>query len=168
MYKIIIACDKFKGSLSALEACTWIKKDILSTSPPDTKCDTHPMADGGEGTMAILTDHLGLEAVSVLVRDPLGRMITASYGVNGPEAFIETSVSCGLQLLQPYEQNPMNANTYGVGQMICDAIDRGCKTIHLFVGGSATTDGGAGMAAALGYVFKDEKGDAFVPIGKTL
>ena len=151
MYKIIIACDKFKGSLTASEACRWLQKGILSTSNvSNIQCEIHPMADGGEGTLAILKNHLNLEYIDIDVNDPIGRVISTYYGVHGSEAYIETSKACGLQLLHPREQNPLYTNTYGVGQMILDAVQRGYASIHLFVGGSAITDGGAGMASVLG------------------
>ncbi|MFZ1749857.1 MAG: glycerate kinase [Saprospiraceae bacterium] len=168
MPSIIIACDKFKGSLTADEACTWIQKGILSTAPDHTICDVHPVADGGEGTLSILSQHLGLTAAEVAVQDPLGKVMTARYGYLRDEAYIETSASCGLQLLHVDERNPMLTHTYGVGQMIADALAKGMKKIHLFVGGSATTDGGAGMAAALGYRFRDAQGKVFTPTGGSL
>ncbi|MBK8670974.1 MAG: glycerate kinase [Saprospiraceae bacterium] len=149
---ILIACDKFKGTLSAIDACQAIKKGIHHVSD-NLMCDVHAMADGGEGSLSSLRLHIPMQSVQITVSDPLGRPVQAEYGYCDHTAYIETAAACGLQHLNHHERNPLNTSTYGVGLMIMDAIQRGCQTIHLFVGGSATHDGGAGMASACGFRF---------------
>ena len=163
----LIAIDKFKDSISASRAAHCLSEGILSTS---TLAQTiiHPMSDGGDGTLDILAFHLGLEIHEVKVADPLHRTISAKYGIKDQVAYIESSLACGLSLLTKEERNPSKTTTFGVGQLINNAINKGCKKIHLFLGGSATNDGGTGMASALGYKFLDNFGQEFIPTGNTL
>jgi len=165
--KILIAPDKFKGSLTALEACKAISRGVKEYDP-GIETILHPMADGGEGTLEILRDLPGLETVSLSVNGPLFRPVRAFYKKNKVTAFIEMATASGLGLLKKEEQNCLYTTTLGTGEMILDAIGQGVKNIFLFVGGSATNDAGMGMAAALGYRFLDEFGMALKPIGESL
>lgn len=156
--KIVIAADSFKESLSAHQACTAIQRGFMQILP-HADCVCVPMADGGEGTTDALIAACGGEKVSVRVSDPLGRPINAQYGIlpNGT-AVMEMAQAAGLHLLTPAERNPMKTSTYGVGEMIADALNRGVQHIILGIGGSATNDGGAGMAQALGFRLRDKMG----------
>ena len=165
--KILIAPDKFKGSLSAKEVCEAIEIGIKKF---DANIDviSHPLADGGEGSLDILKYYFPLKKVEVEVQNPLFRTITASYLLSNDTAYIEMSNASGLQLLDKKEQNCFYTSTIGTGQLILDAIQKKVKNIVLFIGGSATNDAGIGMAAALGYLFFDAKGFQLKPIGKEL
>lgn len=157
--KIIIAPDSFKGSLTALEVAKSIEKGIKKV---DESIETVivPMADGGEGTVQSLIDATGGKIIQTTVHDPLFRQINSFYGImgDGKTAVIEMAAASGLPLLKNEEQNPLKTSTFGTGELIKDAINKGCTTIILGLGGSATNDGGAGMAQALGVRFLDEKG----------
>jgi glycerate kinase len=158
--KILIATDAFKDALSAMEACQTIQRGLLAA---DSTLNTvlFPLADGGEGTAEILTFHAQGKTITLTVHDPLFRQIEASYGIsaNGKTAFIEMAQAAGLQRLAPNERNPLHTSTYGVGEMIRDALHRGAEKIILGIGGSATNDAGIGMAHALGFSFLDENGN---------
>ena len=129
---------------------------------------THPLADGGEDSIDILAEYFSFLTVSCGVSDPLGREIEAYYYLSEKTAFIELAVASGLVLLAPEEQNPMHTSTFGTGELIKDAIQKGATSIFLFVGGSATHDGGMGIAQALGFRFLDKNGSALKPCGKNL
>lgn len=165
--KIIIAPDKFKGSLSAREVCSAIRTGIRRVYP-EAELIEHPLADGGEGSLDILSDHLVAETWEAIVQDPLFRPLRASYLKRGSTAYIEMARASGLPLLKPTERNARITTTYGTGQLIRNAIQRGCEEIMLFVGGSATNDGGIGMANALGYRFLDKLGKPIRPVGEEL
>jgi len=167
--QILIAPDKFRGSLEAAEVCQAVKEGILSAYP-QAHVISIPLADGGEGTTKILTEQSKGKFITAKVQDPLGRLMDASYGLSGDEqtAFIEMASASGLKLLSAHEYNPWLTSTFGTGQLILDAIDKGVRKIILGIGGSATTDGGIGMAAALGYHFLDENGKVLIPIGESL
>lgn len=158
--KIVIAPDSFKGSVSALEAGNAIRDGILKV---DHEIDTIvvPMADGGEGIVQSLIDATGGNIIRTTVHDPLFRTIDSFYGIlgDGKTAVIEIAAASGLPLLKPEERDPMKATSYGTGELIIDAMDKGCTNILLGLGGSATNDGGIGMAQALGVCFLDEKGN---------
>ncbi len=166
---ILLAPDKFKGSLSASEVCLAIERGLNRISPLILVISM-PMADGGEGTYELLTTHSNGSIVTCQVSDPLFRKINASYGISGDgsTAFIEMASASGLQLLTKEEHNPLKTTTFGTGELIADAINRGVKKIVLAIGGSATNDAGIGMAAALGmkFIAVDEK--KFEPIGENL
>lgn len=166
---ILIACDSFKDALPAFDVCHAIQRGI-SMGLPNAKCRIFPMADGGEGLIAVLSYHLGLEQVVVEVCDPLFRKIKAHYNINREKgiAYIEMAQAAGLQLLTPAERNPLYTTTYGVGELIRDAINNGAKHIVVGLGGSATNDGGMGMADALGFQFLDSKGNKIKPVGEQL
>lgn len=158
--KIVIAMDSFKGSMTSMEAGNAAKEGILKVMP-DTKVVVKPLADGGEGTMEALLEGMGGEKVTVQVSDPLGRRIEANYaeviGGNGRKtAVIEMAQAAGLTLLAEKERNPYKTTTFGFGEIISHAIDRGCRDFIVGIGGSATNDGGIGMLRALGYCFWDE------------
>ncbi|GLU51907.1 glycerate kinase [Dyadobacter frigoris] len=154
---ILIAPDKFRGSLEASEVCQSVAEGIR-LAYPDAEIISVPLADGGEGTMRILTEQSKGKFVTTVVHDPLGRYIEAEYGLSGDgnTAFIEMAAASGLNLLKPEERNPLLTNTYGTGELILYAINSGVKKIILGIGGSATTEAGIGMASALGYKFLDE------------
>jgi glycerate kinase len=167
--KIILAPDKFKGSLTGMQFCAAAEeglKEIL----PNTEIIKLPLSDGGDGTIEILEYHLKGQRVTVKVNDPLFRVIEASYLYMDTidTAFIEMAEASGMYLLKPEEQNCFHTTTLGTGDLILDAINKGAKTIILGIGGSATNDCGMGMAIALGYKFKDKDGVELSPIGKNL
>ena len=157
--KIIIAPDSFKGSLSALEVCEAASRGIASVSG-DIEVVTVPMADGGEGTVQSLVDATGGRLVTARVKGPLGKPVQATYGIlgDGVTAVIEMAAASGLPLVPPGERNPEHTTTYGTGELIKAALDAGAKKLIVGLGGSATTDGGLGMAAALGAKLLDKGG----------
>lgn len=158
--KIAVAPDSYKGSLSAKEVSDAIERGIK-------KCDSTaevvkvPMADGGEGTVRALVDATGGRIIDVTVSDPLMRRINAFYGILGDNstAVIEMSAASGLTLLSKDERDPLITTTYGTGELIIDALNRGCTKIIIGIGGSATNDGGEGMAKALGVKFIGSNGN---------
>ena len=164
---VLIASDKFKGSLTAHEVCQSVAEGV-HTVYPEADITQLPMADGGEGSLEVLMDALGLEHREVVVKDPLFRAIKARYGKIGSVAYIEMALSSGLQLLQPEERRALLTSTMGVGELISDALHSGAKKIFLFVGGSATNDGGAGMLRGLGYQLLDEVGRELSGTGEDL
>ena len=167
--KILIAPDKFKGSLEAAEVCSAAEAGIKLAFPNAT-VKSIPLADGGEGTTQILNNFSNGRFVTAHVQDPLGRIIDAKYGISGDgkTAFIEMAAASGLLLLKPEECNPLNTSTFGTGELIKHAIENGAENIILGIGGSATTDGGIGMAAALGYKFYDLSNSLLLPIGSAM
>jgi glycerate kinase len=166
---ILIAPDKFKGSLSASEVCDAVSEALLEMNA-SIQITKVPLADGGEGTFEILVAQSKGRIKKVTVVDPLQRPITAEYGLSkdGTSAFIEMAKSSGLQLLKEKERNPLYTTTAGTGQLIADALNEGVTNIILGIGGSATNDAGIGMAHALGYRFLDRENHPLSPIGKSL
>ena len=163
--KILVSPDSFKGSLTALDAAQAMQKGILSAKEDFGITESIdiiiiPMADGGEGTVdAIVSANHG-RIIKTRVLDPLGREIGSFFGVLPDNtAVIEMAAASGLNLIKSDERNPMKTTTYGTGQLIKAALDIGCKNIIIGIGGSATNDGGAGMAQALGAKFLDKNGD---------
>lgn len=154
---IIIAPDSFKGTMSAIEVCETVKGEFLKIAPDaDIRC--LPIADGGEGTVDALLFNGG-EKVSVTVKDPYFNDIESFYGIlPDGTAVIEMAAASGLPLVGE-NKNPLLTTTYGTGQLIAAALDRGCKDILIGIGGSATNDGGIGCAAALGASFSDSDGN---------
>ncbi|MCL4150104.1 UNVERIFIED_CONTAM: hypothetical protein GTU68_015535, partial [Idotea baltica] len=144
-------------TLTAAQVCESITLG-LHDYDLDIEVVSHPLADGGEGTLDLLETILNLERVPVEVKDPLYRSIGSYYLRNESSAFIEMALASGLQLLKSEERNPLLTSTYGTGQLIKHAIKHGAKHIYLMIGGSATNDGGAGMAEALGFQFSAEHG----------
>ena len=169
MKKITLAFDSFKGSLTSREVAEAFAQGIHSIVP---QCEvrTAYIADGGEGTVEALTDTLGGSYVKLQVSDPLGRPIEAKYGLidNGKTAIIEMASASGLPLLKEEERNPMLTSTYGTGEMMADAMRRGCRKILMGIGGSATNDAGVGMLQALGYTFRDKCGNTLTGGGEIL
>ncbi len=157
--KIVIAPDSFKGSLTALQAAEAIQTGIRRVDK-GIQTVLVPIADGGEGTVHSLVNVSGGRIIEVAVNDPLQRMIKSFYGImgNGKTAVIEMAAASGLTLLAPEERNPLHTSTYGFGELIMDALCRGCTAFILGLGGSATNDAGCGMANALGIRFLDING----------
>ena len=162
--RILVAPDKFKGSLSAVDAAGAITRGFR-TVWPEAEISSAPIADGGEGFAETLNSVLGGEWIETRAQDPLGREVCARYAWVEAErlAIIEMSEASGLWRLKKEELAPLRANTFGTGQLIRHAIERGAKKIFIGLGGSATTDGGVGMAAALGYNFLTDDGDDLDP-----
>ncbi len=157
--RIIIAPDSFKGSLTALEVAKSIERGIKKADANITTVLV-PMADGGEGTVQSLIDASGGQIIETVVCDPLMRQIKSFYGIMGDNktAVIEMAAASGLPLLTPNERNPQKTSTFGTGELIADALSKGCSNIIIGIGGSATNDGGTGMAQALGVKFFDKQG----------
>lgn len=167
--KVLLCPDKFKGSLDARGVCRALEEGVRQVYPhADVK--SSPMADGGEGTCALLTDIHHGQVVEMKVTGPLFTPVTARYGISGDGqmAFIEMAEASGLTLLRPEERNPMLTTSFGTGELIADAIRRKVQKIILGIGGSATNDAGIGMAAALGFSFCDKSGEVLKPIGENL
>ena len=156
--KIVIAIDSLKGSLSSMEAGHAIEQGIRNDLP-ETKVLVKPLADGGEGTTEALVEGLGGDMVQVQVHGPLETPVNAAYGVirESNTAIMEMAAAAGI-ILVGKDKRPLDATTYGVGEMIRDAITRGCREFIIGIGGSATNDGGIGMLTALGYEFLDAEG----------
>lgn len=167
--KLVIAPDKFKGSLSGIEFCDAVEEGIKSVLP-QAEIVKLPLADGGDGTFEILNYHLKGKKITLPVQDPLFRTIMASYLwiQSSKTAYIEMAQASGLNLLTQEEQNCFYTTSFGTGELIKDAMDKGAKTIILGIGGSATNDCGIGMATALGYKFLDKNGKELAPIGKNM
>lgn len=166
--KVVLAPDSFKGSLSALEVAEAMKEGILNVDR-NVEIETAPMADGGEGTTDNVIQTFGGSEEYVEVSGPVGRPVTAKYGIfKENKCVIEVAESSGLTLLAPEERDPLMTTTFGLGQLIKDALDKGCRTFVIGLGGSATNDGGAGMAAALGYGLLDEDGNGIPCCGGAL
>jgi len=156
--KVLIAIDSFKGSLTSLEAGRAAERGILRAMP-DADVTVKPLADGGEGTAEALITGMGGRTKSVTVHDPLGREITAEYGIlPDGTAVMEMAAAAGLTLLGEDERDIMAASTCGVGEMIADAVRKGCRDFIIGIGGSATNDGGAGCLQALGFGLFDSNG----------
>lgn len=156
MLKILIACDKYKGSLTASQVCKTIENAIKDLDS-SVITELNPMADGGEGTLETLVDSLDGEYIDATVKDPLGNDIRARYGMlKDKTAVIEMAAASGLWLVPFEKRNPMETTSYGTGQLIRMAIENNARKIILGIGGSATNDGGMGMAQALGIRFYDD------------
>ena len=152
--KIVIASDSFKGSLSSMEVAQAATRGIKAVYP---NCEVIAVnvADGGEGTVEAIVNTLGGEMVTATVSDPLDRPIQARYGIAGNKAIIEMAAASGLPLLRPEERNPWLTSTHGTGELIMDAMRRGCRQFLIGIGGSATNDAGTGMLQAMGFRFYD-------------
>lgn len=153
--KIVVAIDSFKGSMTSMQAGYAAKEGVLRAMP-DAEVVVRPLADGGEGTTDALVEGFGGMMRTIVVAGPIGNQVLASYGIL-PEkqmAIIEMAAASGITLEK--DKKPLEATTYGVGEMIVDAINEGCKNFIIGIGGSATNDGGVGMLQALGYIFLDE------------
>ncbi|WP_333795098.1 glycerate kinase [Hyphomicrobium sp.] len=157
--KIVIAPDSFKENLSSLDVACELEAGLRRVWP-EAEYVKVPMADGGEGTVQSLVDATGGRIVSCTVKGPLGRPVEAAYGLlgDGRTAVIEMAAASGLPLVPRDERDPLRASTFGTGELIADAIHRGVEEIIIGIGGSATNDGGAGLAQALGMRFLDKDG----------
>ncbi len=159
MLKVAIAPDSFKGSMTAMQAASCIETGLKRVLK-GVSCRKIPMADGGEGTVQAIVDATGGTFLKRTVSDPLGRRIKATFGLSGDgkTAVMEMAEASGLALLKPRERNPMKTSTYGTGEMMQHALKLGVRKILIGIGGSATNDGGTGMARALGVKFLDANG----------
>lgn len=157
---IMILIDSFKGSMTSIEAGNAAKAGILKAHP-DAEVTVRPLADGGEGTTDALIQGLGGERIELSVTGPMGTPVKACYGIlgDGTTAVMEMAQAAGITLVDADKKNPGAATTYGVGEMIKDAVIRGCRKFIIGIGGSATNDGGLGMLKALGIKFLTEDGD---------
>ena len=168
MLKFVLIPDSFKGTLSSRQVCDILEKTILARFP-DSPITKIPVADGGEGSVDAFLEALGGEKVFVEVTGPLFERMTAFYGLidDGKTAVIEMAVCAGLPLVED-RKNPLHTTTFGVGELMKAALDRGVSKIIMGLGGSCTNDGGTGCAAALGVRFLDADREPFVPVGGTL
>ena len=163
--KVVVAIDSFKGSLSSMEAGQAIAEGVKRVYQ-HAEVVVRPLADGGEGTVEALVEGMGGVFVTKEVIGPLGENVEAVYGIIESKddlsktAIIEMSAAAGITLVPEESRNPMNTTTYGVGELILDAIERGCRHFIVGIGGSATNDGGVGMLQALGYDFVTQEGKA--------
>lgn len=157
MKKIVVASDSFKGSLSSVDVALSAEKGVKEVFPA---CDVVKInvADGGEGTVDAVVEALNGKKVRINVSNPIGAPVEAEYGVAGDTAIIEMAAASGLPLLTPEQRNPWVTSTYGTGEMILDALNRGCSKFLVGIGGSATNDAGTGMLQALGFRFYDNNG----------
>ena len=167
--KIVIAPDSFKGSLTALQVAEAMEVGLRRVFP-DAAIENIPMADGGEGTVQSLVDATDGEILTAQVLDPLGNPIDAQYGVLGDKvtAVIEMAAASGLTLVPPDKRDPRITTTYGTGELIRAALAHGCRKLIIGIGGSATNDGGAGMAQALGAKLLTASGKQIEPGGGSL
>ncbi|CAM1345503.1 glycerate kinase [Tenacibaculum amylolyticum] len=167
--KIVIAPDKFKGTLTSFEFCDIFESTFQKLLPKATVISL-PLADGGDGTIDIAQHYLGGEFISKEVRNAYGVIVNANYlySESTKTAFIEMAEASGMKTIVHNDLNVKEASTFGTGELILDAINKGAETIILGLGGSATNDCGIGMAKALGYCLLDESGNEVVPIGKNL
>jgi glycerate 2-kinase len=171
--RILVAPDKFKGSLTALEAAQAMERGIRKALP-DARVVMVPLADGGEGTVEAMVNVPGGQTINITVMGPLGNAVRSKFGLIGPSVLsqvglgakgtgmfsgiIEMALASGLSLVPADKRNPMITTTYGTGELIRAALHESCKKIIIGIGGSATTDGGMGMAQALGATFFDKNG----------
>lgn len=162
--RVFVAIDSFKGSLTSLQAGNAVKEAVLQADS-QAEVRVHPIADGGEGTVEAVCTAMNGVLTDVTVTGPLGAPVQAQYGIlPGKIAVIEMSATAGITLIPAELRNPMKTTTFGVGELIKDAISRGCRHFIVGIGGSATNDGGVGMLSALGFRFLDEKGQQ-IPFG---
>lgn len=165
--KILVAVDSFKGSLGSREAGEIIKAAILEELT-GAEVIVKPLADGGEGTVEALTEGLGGDFIDLDVKGPLGGKVRATYGVVEDMAIMEMAQASGLTLVDKRERNPLKTTSYGLGDMIVDALDRGYRNFIIGIGGSATNDLGLGMLTRLGFKFLDQAGERVGICGRDL
>lgn len=167
--KIVIAVDSFKGSLSSIEAERAAEEGIKAAMP-GAETVLMPLADGGEGTVEAFVLGAGAKEIHLTVTGPLGKPVACTYGILEEErtAVIEVAAAAGLTLTPEKERNPLNTTSYGVGEIIRDAIEKGCRRFIVGMGGSATNDGGLGMLNALGFHFKNIHGESAGIYGRDL
>jgi len=167
--KTVIAIDSLKGSLTSIEAGNAIMEGI-KRADPGAEVVVRPLADGGEGTTETLVAGLGGRMEEITVTGPLGAPVVAEYGIiaESQTAIMEMATAAGITLVSDSERNPLNTTTFGVGEMIADAIEKGCRNFIIGIGGSATNDGGLGMLSALGFEFLDKDGNSVEIFGRGL
>ena len=158
--KVVVAIDSLKGSLSSIEAGMAIRDGVLAAKP-DAEVIVKPLADGGEGTTDALIEGMNGKRIDLTVTGPMGTPVNAYYGylADSHTAVMEMASAAGITLVPAAEKNPLLATSYGVGEMMNDALQRGCRNFIIGIGGSATNDGGIGMLKALGVRFLDENGE---------
>ncbi len=166
--KIVIAPDSFKGSNSSIMVAGYIERGVRKVFP-SAVIEKIAVADGGEGTVEAVLEDTGGSVVGVSAAGPLGDRVEAEYGLlDNSTAVMEMASASGLTLVPEDKRDPERSSTYGTGELIKDALEKGCKKIIIGIGGSGTNDGGSGMAEALGVVFLDEDGEKFSPSGGDL
>ncbi|MEO1450389.1 MAG: glycerate kinase [Bacteroidota bacterium] len=165
--KILIACDKFKGSLSAPKVCAALAEGLLPQDP-DMEILHIPLADGGDGSLDIIAADPEAQLITLPTVDPLGRHMHTRYAILGSTAWIEVAAASGLVLLNEQERSAMDTHTIGTGRLIADALRRGIRDIVLMAGGSATNDAGLGILLALGFRFLNKKDRPLDPTGRHL
>lgn len=166
---IVLIPDKFKGSLTAAQVRQAIAEGVR-TRFPEARFTAFEASDGGDGFLDAVAAVRPLQRHTLQVQDPLGRPVSASYGYDPErqEAFVEMARASGLVLVEPGLRDALKTNTYGTGELLRDALNRGARTLYVGLGGSATSDGGTGIARALGYRFLDAQGQELRPAGGTL
>lgn len=157
VHKVVLAFDSFKGSLASGEVGEAASRGVKNVFP-EAQTVVVPVADGGEGTVEAVVGATGGRIVTARVTDPLGGKIDAPYGISGDTAIIEMAAASGLPLVPQEKRNPWVTTSYGTGELICDALRRGCRKFLVGIGGSATNDAGTGMLRALGFRFLDREG----------
>lgn len=163
--KVVTAIDSFKGSLTSMQAGQAASEGIKKVYP-GAEVFVRPIADGGEGTVDALVEGMNGKRCAIDVTGPLGKSVRAEYGImeETRTAIMEMSAASGITLITDKERNPLHTTTFGVGEMIKDAINKGCRNFIMGIGGSATNDGGIGMLQALGFGILDKEGNQ-VPFG---
>ena len=163
--KVVVAIDSFKGSLSSLQAGSAVR-EAIQTVDPMAEVFVRPIADGGEGTVDALSALSSAQKITLSVTGPLGAPVDAQYCIIPDKnmAVIEMAAAAGIILVAPEQRDPLKTTTYGVGELIRDALGHGCREFLIGIGGSATNDGGAGMLSALGFRFLDKDGKE-IPLG---
>lgn len=167
--KLVLLPDKFKGSLTAAEVCDAITRGVRQVHPA-AELAAFPASDGGDGFLEAVRAVRDVETVEGVVEDPLGREIRAPFLLDAPrgEAFLEMAAASGMGLLSEARRNPMKTHTRGTGQLLLAALRSGARRIYVGLGGSATNDGGCGLATAFGYRFLDARGTPLAPVGENL
>lgn len=161
--RVLIASDKYKGSLSAAQVAGIIASELGKNLPAGVEFDLCPIADGGEGTTDAMVTALGGEKHPVKTVDAQGRPLLASYGWCDGQVVMEMSAASGLALVNDIPLRPETASTFGTGELLRDALQKGAESVVIGIGGSATNDGGLGLAVALGYRFLDDSGQEVPP-----
>lgn len=165
--RILLACDKFKGSLDSVGVNTALAKGLHKTQAEITTI-IHPLADGGDGTLAVLSQAIDIPFTQQSTIDPLGRVIIAPFLKDRQTAYFELAAASGISLLKKQERNPLRTTTLGTGRVMRAAVDRGARDLVLGLGGSCTTDAGLGIAYELGVRFFDENKNSIIPSGGNL
>ncbi len=167
MKKVLVASDSFKGTLSSMKIAE-IFSEVAKKGQFDVEVRGVGIADGGEGTLSAIFSSGGYKKIQKECNNPLFEKTTAFYAMKGDTAVIETAEASGLTLIEYRDGNALRTTTYGTGELIFDAVNRGAKKIFLCLGGSATNDGGIGALSALGFKFSDKYGEEIIPIGENL